>query len=175
MVVKQNEIRCVPTIWHALHSGSDVSLFHSACTQESVLVMWFWQLTRWVHDAKYSTRHVWSVLPQRREWFAEPHVGFLSNFQQFLLWLCAIHWCKLIQSQQKSFTVWRISVNVTCVGRSENANAEQSSFKNSPEEQSESNYSQTHTPNWFIYYTWLQYRAPKHRLLVYLTLQLRYN
>lgn len=47
-------------------------------------------------NAKYSVHHVWSVLPQRREWFAEPHVGFLSNFQQFLLRLCAIHWCKLI-------------------------------------------------------------------------------
>lgn len=48
------------------------------------------QLTRWVHgaktDAKYSVHHVWSVLPQRGEWFAKPYVGFLSNFQQFLLW-----------------------------------------------------------------------------------------
>ncbi len=71
-----------------------------ACWQELVFVVWFCQLTRWVHgakrNAKYSILNVWSVLPQRWEWFAEPYVGFLLNFQQFLLWLCAIHWCKLI-------------------------------------------------------------------------------
>lgn len=49
---------------------------------------------RWTE--RIHTNHVWSVLPQRREWFTERHVGFLSNFQQFLLWLCAIHWCNLI-------------------------------------------------------------------------------
>lgn len=79
------------------------TVFRFWCVPLSVLAcrnwcLWcgFCQLTRWVHNAKYSVHPVWSVLPQLSEWLAESRVGFLSKFQQFLLWLCAIHWCKLI-------------------------------------------------------------------------------
>lgn len=76
--------------------------FTLSCLQELMFVVWFFcQLTRWVHNAKYWVRPVWSVLPQRREWFDMPHVGFLSNFQLFLLWLSAICWCKLISNSLK--------------------------------------------------------------------------
>lgn len=52
----------------------------------------------------FSSSCVKCATSTEREWFAEPHVGFLSNFQQFLLWLCAIHWCKLIWNLYRTFT-----------------------------------------------------------------------
>lgn len=67
-----NEIRYLPTIWSKLHSDFDVSLFQLVCWQERVFVVWFlfFQLTRWVHNAKYSAHPVF---------YLNGESGFLSH------------------------------------------------------------------------------------------------
>lgn len=67
-----------------------------AYRQESMVLLRLWQIAGGSTMQNFSVHPVWSVLPLRREWFAVPRVGFLSNFQQFLLWLYAPHWCKLL-------------------------------------------------------------------------------
>lgn len=72
-----------------------------ACWQELVFVVWFLSANQVGPQCKIFCSSCVKCATSTERVVCLPHVGFLSNFQQFLLWLCAVHWCKLIWNPYK--------------------------------------------------------------------------